>query len=86
MTVLTGFVLFAIIWWTVLFAVLPFGVGEAHDDDGSGVQPGAPKNARMGRKFLITTLVSATLWLAIFGLVEANIFSFRDWAERDDTH
>jgi predicted secreted protein len=86
MTVLTGFVLFAIIWWTVLFAVLPIGVGPAHEDDGSGVQPGAPKNPRIGRKFAITTLVSAVVWLAIFGLVEANVFSFRDWAEQDDVH
>jgi predicted secreted protein len=66
-----GLALYFIIWWTVLFAVLPFGV-RTQGDDGEIVQ-GTPESAptafRMRRVALITTLVAgivfALVWLAI---------------------
>ncbi len=83
MTIVTGIVVYAIIWWTVLFAVLPWGVRPEVDDDGSGRQRGAPENPRILRKFLITTLVTTILWIVVYLLVSADIFSFRDWVAGD---
>ena len=75
----SGIVVFIITWWTVLFVVLPFGVRQPEERPLEHAH-GAPVEARIGRKFLITTLVSIVVWLAIFGLVETEIVSFHDLA------
>ena len=69
MSLTFGLALYFIIWWTVLFAVLPFGVhtqGEAGE-----IVPGTPASApvapRMLRTFAITTIVAG----AVFGVVYA---------------
>jgi predicted secreted protein len=56
------------IWWTVLFAVLPFGIRSQHESDDervAGTDPGAPIAPRLVIKALWTTLISAV----VFGLV-----------------
>lgn len=60
----TAFAVYFVLWWVVLFAVLPFGVrSQVEDGEGAdGTDPGAPMAARMGRKLLWTTLVSAVLF------------------------
>ena len=60
----TAFAIYFVLWWVVLFAVLPFGVrSQAEDGEGAaGTDPGAPTAARMGRKLLWTTIVSAVLF------------------------
>lgn len=58
------------IWWTVLFAILPFGVRSVHEEGVTvpGSDPGAPVNPRLAMKALWTTIVSsvvfAGVWLA----------------------
>ena len=62
---------YVVIWWTVLFAILPLGV-RTQGEDGV-IVPGTPESAptrpRLARIMLLTTLVScvvfATVWLAI---------------------
>jgi predicted secreted protein len=69
---------YLIIWWTVLFAVLPLGnrtYAELGQPVPGGGDPAAPVNPNLKRKFLTTTwvaaLVFAGLWMVIhFGLVE----------------
>ena len=59
----TAFVLYALVWWTVLFAVLPIGV-RSQDEEGAvapGTEPGAPAAPRLLMKALLTTLLSALL-------------------------
>lgn len=63
------------LWWTVLFAVLPFGsksFAEAGVDPEGG-DPGAPVNPNLKRKFITTTWVSALILLAILGVVQLHI-------------
>lgn len=79
MGIATGLMLFGILWWTVLFAVLPFGV---HSQEETGyVEPGteasAPANHRLALKFAVTTGVTAVLWLIIFLMVELGVVNFR---------
>ena len=75
----TGFVLYFILWWTVLFAVLPLGVRPDESGDAtSGGWRGAPQNPRLGRKMLITTGVTVVIWLIFFGLLQFEWFGFRD--------
>lgn len=54
--------LYFLIWWIVLFAVLPFGVRGQHEDQvAPGTEPGAPQTPRIARKALVTTLLSAVV-------------------------
>ena len=55
---------FVIIWWTLLFAILPFGVRSQHEGDSMvpGTDPGAPIRHRLGLKVLINTVLASILW------------------------
>ncbi|MDQ6434460.1 DUF1467 family protein [Mesorhizobium sp. LHD-90] len=67
MTYISAFAVFLIIWWVVLFAVLPFGL-KTQDDDGEvlpGTHSSAPRGPHMLRAVIWTTVVS----LLIFGFL-----------------
>jgi predicted secreted protein len=72
----TGLMVYLVIWWTVLFAILPLGVKRV-ENPGRGEDRGAPERPELKRKAIITTLVSAALWLAFFILQYFDVFSFR---------
>ena len=58
-----GTALYFLIWWTLLFAILPFGV-RSQTEAGevvSGSEPGAPAMPAMREKAVWTTLVSAVV-------------------------
>ena len=61
--------IFFTMWWTVLFAILPLGVRSQREEGErrSGTDPGAPVDPQLGRKALLTTLVTAVLF-ALFWL------------------
>ncbi|HVV61529.1 MAG TPA: DUF1467 family protein [Pseudolabrys sp.] len=69
--------IYFIIWWVVLFAVLPWGVRsqEESGEISAGTDPGAPASARMLRKLIFTTLISAVIFGVFYGLQAANIIS-----------
>jgi predicted secreted protein len=67
MTYISAAAVFLIIWWIVLFAVLPFGL-KTQDDDGEtvlGTVSSAPRGPHMLRAVIWTTIVS----LVIFGFL-----------------
>jgi predicted secreted protein len=72
--------IYLIIWWTVLFAVLPLGVRRVKDP-GKGEERGAPERPDLVRKAIITSLVAAVLWLGFYFLHRADVFSFRQLVE-----
>ena len=58
-------------WWTVLFAVLPFGV-KSQEEDGHvvpGSEPGAPITPHLLKKAMWTTLASAVLFIILLGVL-----------------
>jgi predicted secreted protein len=81
MGLVSGITVFVIVWWTVLFMVLPWGV-RPETEGQAGHQHGAPKNARIAVKFLVTTGIAIVLWLAIDALVLSDLISFRDMARQ----
>ncbi len=71
-----GIVAYIIIWWVVLFAVLPFGVRPVEKGD-IGHAAGAPANPRLWLKAGITTLVAGVLWLGCYAIAISGLIDFR---------
>ena len=59
MSVTTAIAVFFLIWWVVLFAVLPWGVRSQHEAGrdvepmAPGTDPGAPTHFSLGRKLSV---------------------------------
>jgi predicted secreted protein len=70
----TALAIYFVLWWVVLFAILPFGVrSQAELGEGApGTDPGAPVKARMLRKMAWTTLISAILYGLAMGAYSAG--------------
>jgi predicted secreted protein len=72
----TGILLYVLVWWITLFAVLPLWVTPSEPGD-LGHAAGAPQQPRMLLKAAITTAVSAIIWLGIYLFVRSPWLSFR---------
>ena len=72
--------LYFIIWWTVLFAVLPFGV-RTQDEDGV-VVPGTPGSAPTKPRFqmvlAVTTLASCVVFAIAYAVIVYRVVDL-DW-------
>jgi predicted secreted protein len=69
----TFLAIYFILWWLVLFAVLPWGV-HSQAESGEvmpGTDPGAPATHLVWRKLLWTTVIASV----VFGVVYA-VYSF----------
>jgi predicted secreted protein len=69
-SIFTALAIYFVIWWIVLFAVLPWGVHSQHESGemAPGTDPGAPVLANIKLKLVWTTIV-ATLAFSIFFVV-----------------
>jgi predicted secreted protein len=71
MSLVSLIAIYFVVWWVVLFAVLPWGVRtqEEEDDVTLGTAHSAPAHPMLLRKAAATTIVSAILvfgfWLAV---------------------
>lgn len=82
----TAFVVFVLIWWVVLFAVLPWGIRPVDVPIDSGGWQGAPERPMLGRKLAATTAISAVLWLGTMAVIRSDWLSFRHgWLAMHDT-
>jgi predicted secreted protein len=77
---ISGPVVYALIWWLTLFTVLPLW-SEPPEQSKTGNVTSAPDRPRLGRKFLITTIIAAVVWLAVFVLIKMDVIDFREWAD-----
>ena len=69
----TAIAIYFLIWWVVLFAVLPWGI-RSQTESGQvdpGTDPGAPAIPRLKLKLIWTTVV-ATAIFALFYVVYVN--------------
>jgi predicted secreted protein len=73
----TGIVVFVIIWWTALFAVLPIGIRPVQSADKISGWRGAPERPRLMRIVIVTTIVASVLWTGTFMLIRSDYVSFR---------
>jgi len=86
MNIAAGIVVYLLIYWTVLFTVLPWG-NKAPDVPETGMAGSAPINPRIKEKFLATAVVAAVVWVVVALLIHYQIIDFRsiarDMAQED---
>ncbi len=80
MTITSAIVLFAVIWFMVLFMVLPWRLttqGEA-----GKVEPGTPESApadpQMGRRIKLVTAIAVVLWALVAGVILSGRIGIED--------
>jgi predicted secreted protein len=78
MSWLGGIFVFLMIWWVVIFAVLPFGVRRDETPE-SGNDPGAPQNPMLWRKMAVATVISGIIWGIVYWAVQQGFFNFRQF-------
>ena len=79
MDVVSGIVVYVLLWWWVFFMTLPFGV-KAPDHVEAGHATSAPKKTRLLMKAGVTTCIAIVLWFIVYAVIAADYFSFRDSA------
>ncbi len=72
----TGTAVFLILWFVVLFAVLPWGVHVPEEPE-KGHATSSPSNPRIGLKLLVTTAIAGVLWLVVDWVIASDLISFR---------
>lgn len=75
MTITAAIAIYFILWWVVLFAVLPFGVKSQHEQGAfePGTDPGAPTRPLLLKKAIATTLISAVIFAAGYAAWESGL-------------
>ena len=82
---LTGsIVIYICIWWIIFFASLPIGISHKNkkfEDTIAGIDPGSPKNPKIGKKFFYTTLITTIIFIIIYFMVETQYLNIRELLE-----
>lgn len=81
MGIVSGIVVFLLTWWTVLFCILPWGNQPDQNPEVANAKS-APANPRILKKFAVTTVLSCVLWVMIYGLIQSDVISFHDMAQK----
>ncbi len=76
MNTFTTIITFLVIWWLILFMVLPFGAAPP-DDVQEGHASSAPAKPRMLIKLLITTLLAIGATLAVQWFLQSGLIELR---------
>lgn len=81
MNVVTGIVLYAIIWFMTLFVVLPIRL-KSQTEDGQvvpGTPGSAPADPMLRKRFVITSAVALILWAVIAGVILSGAVTIADF-------
>jgi predicted secreted protein len=80
--VTTAIAIYFLIWWTTLFAVLPWGVRSQAESGEvvAGSDPGAPSLPRLRNKLIWTTLVSSVVFAAFYTVYTLRLVTLDDLA------
>jgi predicted secreted protein len=76
----TAIAIYFIVWWLVLFAVLPWGIrSQAESGDVvPGSDPGAPAVPRLARKLLWTTVVATLIFAGAAWIYASRLITLDD--------
>ncbi len=78
MTLVFSIAIYFIIWWTVLFAMLPIGV-RTSEEAGEKTTPGnaesAPHMPNLLPKMVATTVVSSIIFVALYVIIVHRVIT-----------
>jgi len=77
-------IIYTMIWWMVFFSILPIGIEsnkKIFKDKIKGFDAGAPKNPKIGKKFLITTVITSILFIIIYYIIDLGFFNLRNFLQ-----
>ena len=77
-------IIYVLIWWMIFFSILPVGIKskkEKYKERIEGIDPGAPNNPKIGKKFLITTIITSIIFVVIYYLVKFNLLNLREYLQ-----
>ena len=77
-------IIYVLIWWMIFFSILPVGIQskkEKFRESLEGIDPGAPINPKLGKKFLITTIITSIIFIVIYYLVKFNLLNLREYLQ-----
>ncbi len=80
MSIATIIAIYFLIWWVVLFAVLPWGVRAQGEGGAPGTDPGAPVMANLKLKLVWTTLVTTVIFAGFYLVYARKLVSLEDLA------
>jgi len=82
---ITGSIIaYVLIWWIIFFSVLPVGIQsnkEAFREKLEGIDPGAPKNPKIAKKFLLTTIITTIIFIVIYYLIRSDLINLREFLQ-----
>ena len=81
MTLAFAAAIYFIIWWIVLFAMLPIGVRtseEAGDKASPGTAESAPHMPNLLPKMVATTVVSSIIFAALYAIIVHRVITLDD--------
>ena len=81
MNIIGAVIIYILLWWSVFFAVLPWGVRgrwESPEDGVRGADPGAPQAPALKKKIKQTSLIALGLWVITCAIIMSGVIDFRD--------
>jgi predicted secreted protein len=76
MTLVAGIAIYFVLWWLVLFTVLPWGAAPPEEVE-PGMAPSAPARPRIALKLLVTTVIAVLLTALIVWLIDSGMITLR---------
>ena len=78
MSITGSLIIYVLIWGIVFFALLPIDVNREKKDNIKGIDPGAPENPKIIKKFAYSTLITSIIFIIIYLLVKYEYLNIRN--------
>ena len=70
-------IIYIIIWWIVLFTILPIDVNRQKSSKIEGEDTGSPENPKMLKKFIYCTGITTVIFVIIYLLIKYEYLNLR---------
>ena len=74
MGLVSGLVVYILLWWWVFLMTLPFGA-KAPDTIETGHATSAPAKPMLWRKAVITTIIAGILFMTVYWVISSQIIN-----------
>ena len=78
MDIVTGVLVYIMLWWIILFTTLPWG-NRVPDEVEKGFASSAPEKPRLKVKLIVTTVLAAIAWYGYHLITQMDIIDFRSY-------